>query len=112
MFNICEAIEGKIAFPSLGKKEKYPLCFVSCAEAGWPDVAGGSFIEEKLAPDWLKGYLAAKRAVEERLSGSTKIRAAIYRPSLIWDWTKVSTENDRECIYRKISWMCIVNSAT
>ena len=95
MFNVCDAIENKMSFPNLsslvaGKKEKYPLCFVSCAEAGWPDVAGGSFVEEKLAPDWLKGYLAAKRAVEQRLGDSTKIRAAIYRPSLIWDWTKVS----------------------
>jgi len=90
MFNIADAIEGKLSFPSLGKKEKFPLCFVSCAEAGWPDVAGGSFVEEKLAPEWLKKYLGAKRLVEKRLSTSTKIRSAIYRPSLIWDWTKVS----------------------
>ena len=33
-FNIIDAIEGKISFPSLGKKEKFPLCFVSAAEAG------------------------------------------------------------------------------
>jgi len=86
MFNIASAIEGKMAF-SLGN-QKFPLCFVSAAEAGWPEVAGGSFIEEKIAPEWLKKYLAAKRTVEERLNSSNKIRAAIYRPSLIWDWTK------------------------
>jgi hypothetical protein len=52
MFNIASAIEGKMAF-SLGN-QKFPLCFVSAAEAGWPEVAGGSFIEEKIAPEWLK----------------------------------------------------------
>ena len=45
-------IEGKMAF-SLGN-QKFPLCFVSAAEAGWPEVTGGSFIEEKIAPEWLK----------------------------------------------------------
>ena len=89
MFNVADAIEGKLSFPSFGKQQKFPLCFVSAAEAGWPEVAGGSLVEEKLAPEWLKKYLAAKRSVEERLSSSTKIRSAIYRPSLIWDWTKV-----------------------
>lgn len=89
MFNIADAIEGKLSLPFTN--EKYPLCFVSAAEAGWPEVNGGSLVEEKLAPEWLKKYLAAKRTVEERLLSSNKIRAAIYRPSLIWDWTKVST---------------------
>jgi len=88
MFNVADAIEGKMSFPSFGKQQKFPLCFVSAAEAGWPEVAGGSLVEEKLAPEWLKKYLAAKRSVEERLSSSNKIRSAIYRPSLIWDWTK------------------------
>jgi len=89
MFNVADAVEGKLSFPSLGKQQKFPLCFVSAAEAGWPDVAGGSLVEDKLAPDWLKKYLAAKRSVEERISTSKKIRAAIYRPSLIWDWGKL-----------------------
>jgi hypothetical protein len=87
MFNIADAIESRITNPFAN--EKYPLCFVSAAEAGWPDVAGGSLVEEKLAPEWLQRYLAAKRSVEERLGKSTKIRSAIYRPSLIWDWTKL-----------------------
>merc|ERR1712176_1405591 len=69
-------------------KKKFPLCFVSAAEAGWPDVALGSTVEDKLAPGWLKKYLAAKRAVEARLTSSAAIRPAIFRPSLIWDWTK------------------------
>ena len=55
----------------------------------WPDVTGGQFVEDTLAPEWLKKYLAAKRTVEARLTGSRKIRACMYRPSLIWDWTKV-----------------------
>jgi len=88
MFNVCDAIEAKMG--PFSKKEKFPLCFVSAAEAGWPDVAGGSFVENTLAPDWLKQYLGSKRTVEERLNGSAKIRGAIFRPSLIWDWTKVS----------------------
>jgi len=88
MFNVASAIEGKSSFPSFGSKKKTPLCFVSAAEAGWPDVAGGSFVEEKLAPEWLKKYLGAKRIVEERILSSNKLRAVIYRPSLIWDWTK------------------------
>jgi len=86
MFNIADAIEGKLSLPFTN--EKYPLCFVSAAEAGWPEVNGGSLVEEKIAPEWLRKYLAAKRTVEERLLSSKKIRAAIYRPSLIWDWTK------------------------
>jgi len=86
MFNIADAIEGRLSLPFTN--EKYPLCFVSAAEAGWPEVSGGSIVEEKLAPEWLKKYLAAKRSVEERLVSSNKIRASIYRPSLIWDWTK------------------------
>jgi len=88
-FNILDAIEGKLSFPGLGKKDKFPVCFVSAAEAGWPDAIGGQFVEDNLAPEWLKKYLIAKRAVEARLAGSNKIRACIYRPSLIWDWTKV-----------------------
>ncbi len=90
MFNVIDAVEKKLSFPSFGKQKKYPLCFVSAAEAGWPEVTLGSTVEDKLAPDWLKKYLTAKRAVESKLSSSSKIRAAIYRPSLIWDWTKVS----------------------
>uniref|UniRef100_A0A7S1BZT6 NAD-dependent epimerase/dehydratase domain-containing protein n=1 Tax=Corethron hystrix TaxID=216773 RepID=A0A7S1BZT6_9STRA len=85
-FNVADAIASK---PSLFSKSRYPLAFVSCAEAGWPDVPLGQAVEDNLAPTWLKGYLAAKRAVETRLgSQSKRIRACLMRPSLIWDWTK------------------------
>jgi hypothetical protein len=88
MFNVIQAIGAKKSNP-FAKKERMPLCFVSCAEAGWPDVTMGDFVEEKLAPEWLQKYLKAKRAVESKLGESkTQIRACIYRPSLIWDWTK------------------------
>lgn len=87
MFNVVDAIERKPTLP-FSKAQRFPLAFVSCAEAGWPDVPGGKFVDEKLAPDWLKRYLAAKRAVEGRLSSSSKIRSCMMRPSLIWDWTK------------------------
>jgi nucleoside-diphosphate-sugar epimerase len=70
-----------------------PFCFTSAAEAGWPDVPGGEFIEQRLVPDFLRRYLKAKRAVEARLLGgpssssssSTKLlRPIIVRPSLIY----------------------------
>lgn len=87
MFNVIDAIEKKPSLP-FTNSGKYPLAFVSCAEAGWPDVPGGKFVDEKLAPEWLKGYLVAKRAVEARLASSSKIRACMMRPSLIWDYSK------------------------
>lgn len=90
-FNVIDSIEKKQAF-NLLSKNRYPFCFVSAAEAGWPDVPLGSFVDEKLAPGWLNKYLVAKRAVESRLTQSNDskgtIRSAVYRPSLIWDWTK------------------------
>ena len=68
------------------------FCFVSCAEAGWPDVRFGDRVE-KLAPDWLCRYLAAKRAVEAQLGikgpAPEKIRPVIVRPSFIWNWKKL-----------------------
>lgn len=91
MFNVIKAISKKPRMP-FTRYERFPLCFVSAAEAGWPDMAGGSLVEEKLAPDWLKRYLIAKRAVEDKLEDvetSKIIKSAIYRPSLIWDWTKL-----------------------
>ena len=88
MFNIIEAVESPVNRLRKGGT-KTPLAFVSCAEAGWPDVQFGEFVEEKLAPDWLKKYLVAKRAVEARLSQSAAIRPVIVRPSLIWSWEKL-----------------------
>jgi len=64
------------------------FAFVSCAEAGWPDVQYGEQVE-KFAPDWLVRYLAAKRTVEARLNESGDLRSIIYRPSLIWSWDKL-----------------------
>ena len=96
-FNVIDAIERKQSMNigtilSRGGNNRYPLCFVSAAEAGWPDVAFGDTIDG-LAPKWLNRYLVAKRAVEGRLRESNEargtIRSAIYRPSLIWDWTKL-----------------------
>jgi hypothetical protein len=70
---------------------RLPFIFVSAAEAGWPDVVGGPQIEQFLAPEWLRRYLAAKRAVEEKLlhshtepSAKTFLRPVIVRPSLIY----------------------------
>jgi len=59
----------------------------------WSDVPFGKTIDEKLAPKWLNKYLIAKRAVEARVKESNErkgsIRATIFRPSLIWDWSKL-----------------------
>lgn len=71
---------------------RLPFVFTSAAEAGWPDVVGGPQVEEFLAPDWLRRYLSAKRAVESRLLESKKdaqpaspsLRPIIVRPSLIY----------------------------
>jgi nucleoside-diphosphate-sugar epimerase len=93
-FNVIESIEKKQSSIAnmMNKEKKFPLCFVSAAEAGWPDVQFGNTIDS-LAPGWLKKYLIAKRAVEKRLKDSNEtkgvIRSAIYRPSLIWDWSKL-----------------------
>ncbi len=81
------------AAESYAKKrgKRIPFIFTSAAEAGWPDVRGGQFIENSLAPKWLRRYLAAKRAVEsELLKGSTVqyLRPVIFRPSLIYSLDK------------------------
>lgn len=66
-----------------------PFAFVSAAEAGWPDVEFGDKVEAA-APEWLTKYLAAKRLVEAKMMGAaSRIRPIIYRPSLIWNWSKL-----------------------
>lgn len=72
--------DSSVSIPAAG----FPFIFISAAEAGWPDVAGGPQIERFLAPEWLKRYLIAKRAVEEKLLSSAELRPVIPRPSLIY----------------------------
>jgi hypothetical protein len=80
------AIEAAVDYAeSSGLEVPLPVCFTSAAEAGWPDMAGGSFIENTLAPDFLRRYLEAKRAVEKKLlSSEPPLRPVIVRPSLIY----------------------------
>jgi len=86
-FNAIDASVRKLRLPFAPRT---PFAFVSCAESGWPDVSGGSFVETNLAPEWLQRYLVAKRAVEAKLNENTDIlRPIIYRPSLIWSWGKL-----------------------
>ena len=86
-FNAIEAASDYAKSNNL--KDPFPVCFTSAAEAGWPDMGGGSFVENNLAPDFLKRYLAAKRAVEERLMSSEPLlRPVIVRPSLIYTMDK------------------------
>ena len=61
-FNVIEAVQGDITKlpPPLGSPT--PLAFISCAEAGWPDVQFGDRVEAA-APEWLVRYLAAKRTL-------------------------------------------------
>ena len=70
-----------------------PFVFISAAEAGWPEMPGGSFIEQNLAPDWLRRYLTAKRAVEDKLMSvdATRIRPIIFRPSLIFSLDRLAS---------------------
>eukprot|EP00929_Paragymnodinium_shiwhaense_P120390 TRINITY_DN92317_c0_g1_i1.p1 TRINITY_DN92317_c0_g1~~TRINITY_DN92317_c0_g1_i1.p1 ORF type:complete len:375 (+),score=89.71 TRINITY_DN92317_c0_g1_i1:45-1127(+) len=85
-FNVIKAVKDKFRLPGTPPT---PLVFVSCAEAGWPDVSFGEQVEN-VAPEWLKRYLVAKRAVEAELqSAPGLIRPIIYRPSLIWSWEKL-----------------------
>jgi len=85
-FNAVDAAVGKLRLPF---SRRVPFAYVSCAEAGWPGVQFGDVVEERLAPEWLKKYLVAKRAVEAKLGASSAVvRPIIYRPSLIWNWSK------------------------
>ena len=91
-FNVISSIEKKQSniLTKIKNNGKYPMMFVSAAEAGWPDVPLGKTVDG-LAPGWLNKYLVAKRAVEKRLRESEEkglIRECVFRPSLIWDWTK------------------------
>ena len=67
----------------------FPFCFTSAAEAGWPDVAGGPFIES-IMPDFIKRYMKAKRDVEAKLMNESQptLRPVIVRPSLIYDLSR------------------------
>jgi len=86
-FNAIDATANRLRLPFAPRT---PFAFVSCAESGWPDVSGGSFVEDKVAPEWLRRYLVAKRAVEAKLEeNSDKLRPVVYRPSLIWSWGKL-----------------------
>ncbi|GAX16852.1 hypothetical protein FisN_5Hh225 [Fistulifera solaris] len=79
------AIEVATEYANKNALQQFPFCFTSAAEAGWPDVAGGDLIENYLAPDFLKRYLVAKRAVEAKLlSSEPTLRPIIVRPSLIY----------------------------
>jgi len=94
-------ITKKTAFNAIEAAEKYskkaggeplPFIFTSAAEAGWPDVAGGKLVENNLAPQWLKRYLAAKRTVEARLmTDQTLLRPVIFRPSLIYSLDRIGS---------------------
>ena len=85
---VIAALKARMTMPAVLGGEPIPMAFVSCAEAGWPDVPFGQQVEES-APDWLQRYLLAKRAVEAELVSTDKIRAVIARPSLIWNWQKL-----------------------
>ena len=90
-FNAIEAAEAY----SMSREQNGPLpfIFISAAEVGWKDVTGGNFIENNIAPKWLKRYLKAKRAVEDRLETSEEslLRQIIFRPSLIYSLDRISS---------------------
>jgi len=89
-FNAIEAAEEYAA--KLGGGGPLPFVFTSAAEAGWPDVRGGSIVERTLAPEWLRRYLSAKRTVEKRLlANNDLLRPIIFRPSLIYSLDRVAS---------------------
>lgn len=82
-----DAAQGKATVPAL-LGQRMPFVFISAAEAGWPDVQFGPQVDAA-APEWLKRYLAAKRAIESKLSQSGRLRPVVLRPSLMWSWDKL-----------------------
>lgn len=85
------AIEAAQDYAQRKSLREFPFVFTSAAEAGWPEVELGDSVEEYLAPDFLKRYLAAKRAVEAKLmedNSSNLLRPVIFRPSLIYTLEK------------------------
>lgn len=89
-FNAVEAAESHSK--KFNKDKPMPFIFTSAAEAGWPDMAGGSFVEGYLAPQWLKRYLVAKRAVEARLNENPElVRSVMFRPSLIYSLDRIAS---------------------
>lgn len=86
------AIESSIEYAKKSGLTPFPFMFTSAAEAGWPDVPLGPFIENNLAPDFLKRYLAAKRLVEAKLLATEPdLRPIIARPSLIYTMDRPSS---------------------
>ena len=85
MFNALDSIKTH----KTPEQKQIPFIFISAAEAGWPEMGGGQYVE-MLAPDFLKRYLKAKRTVEKRLSEEEGIRSVVFRPSLIYTNTKMT----------------------
>ena len=81
-FNAIDAAVDYAAASASGSRI-LPFCFTSAAEAGWPEVTGGDFIET-LMPEFIHRYMVAKRAVEAKLQSTEGIRPIIVRPSLIY----------------------------
>ena len=78
------AIEAAIDYSLDNDLQNFAFLFTSAAEAGWPNVPGGNLVEAIL-PDFMKRYLAAKRAVEAKLQDAApRLRPIIVRPSLIY----------------------------
>eukprot|EP00978_Attheya_sp_CCMP212_P028691 scaffold99849_cov61-Attheya_sp.AAC.1 len=88
-FNAIDAAEAYSQ--SRNDNELLPFVFTSAAEAGWPNAPGGKFVENTLAPGWLKRYLVAKREVEAKLSTCSDLRTIIFRPSLIYSIDKLGS---------------------
>jgi nucleoside-diphosphate-sugar epimerase len=89
--NAIEAAEQYVSSTIQEGRPPLPFIFISAAEAGWTDVTGGSFVENRLTPRWLKRYLKAKRSVEQRLSSTSLLRPIIFRPSLIFSLDRLQS---------------------
>jgi nucleoside-diphosphate-sugar epimerase len=88
------AIDAAVDYTKTNQIKDFPFVFISAAEAGWPDVPGGPQIEQFLAPEWLRRYLTAKRAVEARLletQAKGQLRPVIPRPSLVYSLDRPSS---------------------
>lgn len=85
------AIEAATEYAVQQGQQGMPFCFTSAAEAGWPEMTGGAFIEGVM-PEFIRRYLSAKRAVEAKLMASEPVlRPVIVRPSLIYSMDRPSS---------------------
>jgi nucleoside-diphosphate-sugar epimerase len=91
-FNAIDAAMEYAERPENRSLKPFPFCFTSAAEAGWPEMTGGPFIES-IMPEFIGRYMVAKRVVESKLMDESQpvLRPIIVRPSLIYSMDRIAS---------------------